>query len=289
MALRRLFAALTVAVAAVGAAWAPSAAAQASAASLRAAYEKLGPDLAKSPFGRPMVLNAAETESSLKGEVYGILDRPLDKISASLSQPKQWCEMLMLHLNNRACRVDTAKQTLTLSVVRRYDVPVKDAFELTFRFQLVSAKPDHFSAKLTSGKGPFGTRNYRIQLDAIPVGTGKSFVHFAYAYDQGSATRVATQSYLATMGRGKVGFTVVGKQANGDPELIGGMRGLMERNAMRYFLALDAYLAAPDDFEKRLTLWYAGTEKFPRQLHDLGEAEYLELKRADRQRQGQPR
>ncbi|MGJ7508839.1 hypothetical protein [Variovorax sp. GT1P44] len=268
-------------------AWAPKAAAQAGAASLRATYEKLGPQLAKGPFGRPMVLNAAETENSLKGEVYGVLDQPLDKVNASLSQPKQWCEMLMLHLNNRACSVDTARQTLTLSVVRRYDIPVKDAFELTFYFQVVSATSDHFSAKLTSGKGPFGTRNYRIALEAIPVGTGKSFVHFSYAYDQGSATRMATQSYLATLGRGKVGFTVVGKQANGEPELIGGMRGLMERNAMRYFLALDAYLAAPGDFDKRLALWYVSVQKYPRQLHDIGEAEYLDLKRADRRRQGQ--
>ena len=64
------------------------------------------------------------------------------------------------------------------------------------------------------------------------------------------------------------------------------MLGLIERNAMRYFLAVDAYSAAPDDVEKRLALWYAATQKYPRQLHDLSEAEYLKFKRMDLQRQG---
>jgi hypothetical protein len=233
-----------------------------------------------------MVLTSAETANGLKGEVYGVLEHPLAEVSATLDKLTHWCDMFMLHVNNRACRVDEGKQTLTLSVVPRYDRPVDQAFELTFQFRVVSAKPDYFDAKLSSGSGPFGTRNYRISVEGIPVETGKSFIHFSYAYDQGSATRVATKSYLATFGRGKVGFTVVGKQPSGDPELVGGMLGLVERNAMRYFLAVDAYLAAPEAFEKRLSLWYAATEKYPRQLHDPSEADYLKFKRMDRERQG---
>jgi hypothetical protein len=52
---------------------------------------------------------------------------------------------------------------------------------------------------------------------------------------------------------------------------------------MRYFLAVDAYTAAPDNVDKRLALWHAGTEKYPRQLHDLSEADYLKIKRGDLQ------
>ncbi len=125
-------------------------------------------------------------------------------------------------------------------------------------------------------------------MQAIPLEGGKSFVHFSYTYEQGSATRVATKSYLSTLGRDKVGFTVVGKESNGDPKLIGDMLGLVERNAMRYYLALDAYLAAPKDFEKQLTLWYAATQKYPRQLNDLSQADYLKFKHMDRTRQGHP-
>jgi hypothetical protein len=286
---RSLVLVLTVALATGCITYADAADVQPGPATLRTTYEKLAPNLANSPFGRPMVLNSAETSKGLKGEVYGVVDHPLSKVNATLDTLAEWCDMLMLHLNNRACRFDEGKQTLTLSVVPRYDRPIDQAFELTFQFVVVSAKPDYFDAKLSSGDGPFGTRNYRILVEGIPLENNKSFIHFSYAYDQGSATRVATQSYLATFGRGKVGFTVVGKQRSGEPELVSGMLGLVERNAMRYFLAVDAYLAAPDNFEKRLSLWYAATEKYPRQLHDLSETEYITLKRADRERQGKGR
>jgi hypothetical protein len=285
MAMRRLVAALMAALSAACIAWAFPAAAQSGAAALRASYEKYAPDLANSPFGRPLVLTSAETEQSLRGDVYGVLARPLAKVSAALDKPAHWCDMLMLHLNNRACRIDAGKQTLTLSVVRKYDIPVDKAFELTFRGPVISATPEYFEAKLNSGKGPFGTSNYRISLEGIPLEGGKSFIHFSYAYDQSSATAVAAKSYLATFGRGKVGFTVVGKQPSGEPELVAGMLGLVERNAMRYFLAVDAYSEAPDAFEKRLALWYSGTQKYPRQLGDLSEAEYVQLKQSDRKRQ----
>ncbi len=73
---------------------------------------------------------------------------------------------------------------------------------------------------------------------------GRSFLHFSYAYDEGFLTRNALKAYLATFGRGKVGFTVLGTQPDGAPYFIGGTRGLMERNAMRYFLAVEACLGA---------------------------------------------
>jgi hypothetical protein len=68
------------------------------------------------------------------------------------------------------------------------------------------------------------------------------------------------------------------------------MRGVAERNTMRYYLAIDAYLdslAAPADqqVEKRLVSWFDATEKYPRQLHELTRDEYLHMKRDEVQRQ----
>jgi hypothetical protein len=289
MRVRTLLSVVAPALAAACVAWSSPAAAQGGAAELRATYDKLAPGLANSPFGRPMVLTSAETPKGLKGEVYGVLDRPLSAVAGALDKTTRWCDMLTLHLNNRGCRADDANQTLTLSVVRRYDLPADQATDLTFQHRVASATPDYFDATLTSGKGPFGTSNYRISLQGIPLEGGKSFVHFSYAYDQSSATGAAAKTYLATMGRGKVGFTVVGKKKSGEPQLVDGMLGLIERNAMRYFLAVDAYTAAPDDFEKRLALWHAGTKKYPQQLDDHTEANYLKFKREDQQRQGKQR
>ena len=52
------------------------------------------------------------------------------------------------------------------------------------------------------------------------------------------------QGYLATGGRDKVGFSIVGKTASGAPQYLDGMRAVVERNTMRYYLAIDAYLGA---------------------------------------------
>ena len=136
--------------------------------------------------------------------------------------------------------------------------------------------------RLGAENGPFGTRDYRIQLQAIPLDGGrKTFVHLDYAYVYGMAARLAMQGYLATVGAGKVGFTREGQGA-GAP-YIGGVRGAVERNTMRYYLAIDAYLAslgAPPAQQRsqRLEAWFAATEQYATQLHELGRDEYMAMK-----------
>jgi hypothetical protein len=65
---------------------------------------------------------------------------------------------------------------------------------------------------------------------------------------------------------------------------------VVERNTMRYYLAIEAYLgelAIPraQQFERRLAAWFAGVERYPVQLHELELGEYLALKREQAQRQ----
>jgi hypothetical protein len=55
-------------------------------------------------------------------------------------------------------------------------------------------------------------------------------------------SRLATAGYLATVGAGKHGFTIVGRDAGGRAQYVGGVRGIVERNAMRQLLAVQAYL-----------------------------------------------
>ena len=64
-----------------------------------------------------------------------------------------------------------------------------------------------------------------------------------YSYTQGFMARFAAGVYFSTRGRDKVGFTRI--QDGGDPpRLVRGIRGALERNTMRYYLAVDAYLHA---------------------------------------------
>ena len=98
------------------------------------------------------------------------------------------------------------------------------------------------------------------------------------------------QAYLGTLGRGKVGFTATGTPAGGQPRYVGGTRGIVERNTMRYFLAIDAFLGAVSvppqaQLEKRLRDWFSASERYARQLHEMERGEYLDMKRREHLRQ----
>jgi hypothetical protein len=98
------------------------------------------------------------------------------------------------------------------------------------------------------------------------------------------------QAYLNTLGSDKVGFTVIDKLPDGKPLYVSGIRGALERNTMRYYLAISAYLGAlstppQQQLEKRLRDWFASTERYPLQLHELELSEYLDMKRKEYKRQ----
>jgi len=143
---------------------------------------------------------------------------------------------------------------------------------------------------LTADEGPLGTRNYRIVLEAAPVEGGRTFVRLSYSYSYGMVAQLAMQAYLVTIGRGKVGFTVVGKDPDGQPRYIAGMRGVTERNTMRYYLAVESYLGAlsvppSERTEKSFHDWFDAIERYPRQLHEMQQGDYLAMKRKEYARQ----
>ena len=150
--------------------------------------------------------------------------------------------------------------------------------------------PDHLAIELIAAHGPLGTAEYRIVLEVVAVGAQRSFIHLSYAYEYGTVARLAMQGYLASAGRKKVGFTITGRTADGRPIYIGGTRGVVERNTMRYYLAIEAYLGAlsapaAQQIEQRLLAWYAGAEAYPAQLHELKRTDYLNMKRKEIRRQ----
>jgi hypothetical protein len=139
--------------------------------------------------------------------------------------------------------------------------------------------------------GPLGTHDYRILLEATPADATHTVLHLAYSYGYGALGQLAMQAYLATAGASKVGFTTV--EEGGQPHLVGGMRGVMERNTMRYFLAIEAYLASlgtPSQgrAERRFEAWFDATERFARQLHEMSREQYLSMKRREQHLAGDP-
>jgi hypothetical protein len=259
-----------------------------SAAALQAKFEAVQSQFGKNAFGRPLVLESTEASGQLSGNIFALVDHPFDQVSAALVKPAVWCDVLMLHLNTKYCAVrgGGAGTTLAVSVGRKFDQPLSDAQRIDFVWQPPVSAADYMSARLSADKGPLSTRDYRIEFEATPLPNGKTFIHMAYAYAYGTAARIAMQGYLSTLGSDKVGFSAKDKDASGQPIPVGGVLGVVERNTMRYYLAIDAYLDSPAeaDLPKRLAQWFDSTERYARQLHEMDRDEYLQMKRNEYKR-----
>ena len=254
------------------------------AAALHAKFDSLQDKLAHNAYGRPLVLQSTQSSDRLEGEVYARVDQPYAVVQKGLLGTDNWCGILILHLNVKMCHALPAG--LDMALGRKYDQPVDDAYKLHFDYKLAASDADYLRAELTSGDGPLGTRDYRIAVEAAPLDAAHTMLHMSYAYGFGFTARVAMNAYLSTAGSEKVGFSVDGKDGDGKPKYVGGVRGLVERNTMRYYLAIDDYVSAPApaQLEQRLNTWFDATERYPRQLHEVEKNDYLVMKREEAKR-----
>lgn len=267
-------------------------AAEPGAAALQAKHTALAPQLARNQFQRPLVMDSTESAQAVSGSAYAVINYPYTTVLAAFKDPETWCEVLILHLNTKHCSADKDSRPATMSVTVGKKTPqeLKDAHALTFSFTPSAARADYLAVRLNAPKGPLGTHDYRIDLEAVPVDGDKTFMHLRYSYGYGITSRLAMQAYMATVASSKVGFSEVAGENGGPKAPVGGMRGAVERNTMRYYLAIDAYLAslavpASQQFEKRLQHWFGATERYPRQLHEIDKAAYLSMKRSEYKRQ----
>lgn len=284
---------LWLCVAALGLAVTPAAADTAgSAAALREAFAALQRKPGSNPFKRPLYLDSFEGPDHVEGEIYALVDAPFSAASAMLVTPAQWCDVLILHLNTKFCQPQISSGTafLHMRVGKKYDQPLEETYRLDFTFEVAARTRDYLQVRLGAEEGPLGTSRYRMMLEASAAPDGKTLVRLGYAYAYGQVGKLAMVVYLGTAGRAKVGFTVVGEDADHAPRYIGGLRGVLERNTMRYYLAVEASLrdaALPPQplLDRRLADWFAGSERYPRQLREMGQSEYLAMKRHEVARQ----
>ncbi len=256
------------------------------AAGLRAQYAALSSQLRNNQFQRPLMLQSSESSGKLQGDIYAVLDHPFATVNGAFNGPAHWCDMLILHLNTKYCHAASVngRDQLQVAIGKKTDEPLSGAYRVNFNFAVAAATPDYLDVALNARDGPMGTSDYRINLEAVALPNGHTFLHLTYSYAYGVAARIAMRAYLSTVGSGKVGFT----KADGD--YIGGVRGVVERNTMRYYLAIDAYLAAMNappsqQLERRLDTWFAATERYSRQLHEVSRSEYVDMKRSEYKRQ----
>jgi hypothetical protein len=231
-------------------------------------------------------IQSAEFPKGISSEITAVVDHPFIATAAGLKNPSHWCEILLLHLDTKDCSLSSDGTTLKMGVVSHYDQPASTAFRVEFSLRVAEETPTFLQVRLDAPEGPVGTRDYRILLEATPVDGSHTSIRMSYSYSYGVLARIAMAAYFATFGRGKVGFTVVGQEPDGKPRYVEGARAVSERNTMRYYLAVEAWLGAmslptPARMEKSLRNWYAAIERYPRQLHEMDEDDYVAMKRRE--------
>jgi len=257
------------------------------ATTLASRYATMRSQLDASPLGVPVLVASFDDGNEVRGEVYALLDQPFEQLLARLGVARDWCQIVLLHLNIKTCTHEraTGREWLTFYSGRKFYESPDKAYPLRFVFHSSASPGEVLDLELSAATGPLNTSDYRITFSAIPIAQG-SFVRFSYAYRSSVLSRLAMDTYLATLGRDKVGFTVAGTANDGKPKFVDGRRGIVERNAVRYYFAIQAHLeglAAPPEqrFERNLARWFELTERFPRQLHELKADEYLQAKRLE--------
>jgi hypothetical protein len=259
---------------------------------LRAKHASLSLALQQSPFQRPLLLYSVQAPERLQGEAYALVAYPFALVQAGLNSPQHWCEMMLLHFNTKYCYpvLDSRGAVLRVNLGKKTAQDLRDTSRVEFSYQVAQVEPDYLELSLAAAQGALGTSDYRIELQAVPLGSGQTFLHLSYSYAISAAASFAASVYLGTLGSGKVGFTMLDGSAGVPGALVGGVRGAVERNTMRYFLAIDSFLdasriAGGNQFERSLQNWFTATERYPRQLHEMDRLPYLEMKRLEYQRQ----
>jgi hypothetical protein len=240
----------------------------------------------------PVHIEAEQRDGRLRGDVYATLDYPYALVVDALRRGSNWCEIAPLHLNVKACTHEPrfGATRLTFYSGRKFYQPPEKTRPFVYEFRVRVHKPDYFRAALTPDTVTRDTEQNRIRVEAIPLGRDRVLLHFNYSFKYSLWMRLAADGYFATLGGGKIGFSVTGLDRQGRPVHATGIRGAVERNAMRYYLALKAYLGTldtpePERFEQRLAWWFDLTEQYAAQLHELDRADYLSYKHDERAQQ----
>lgn len=256
--------------------------------SLFSQYQSIKTSLQSNQYGVPVYIRSSFQQDMTVGEVYALINHNFEKVAANLSSSDQWCDVVLLHINVKGCDVNVGLETpdqLTLYVGRRYYQTPDQAHEMQYRFHNVNTTLDYMHVDLSAANGPFGTSDYLLTFEVIPLDATSSFIHFKYSYHYGLMARLAIDGYLATIGRHKVGFTIKDYDGENQPIYIQGLQGIVERNSMRYFIAIRSFLDTSDlkkdEWENRINHWYELAKGFERQFIEVREKEYIDTKRKE--------
>lgn len=263
-----------------------------SAADLRETYKEIEDEVLNNNYGSPIHLKSSTNKNSMRGDIYAVLYHPYKTVGKNLASLENWCEIMPQHLNIKACTYQYVKSQCKLNFYsgRKFYEKADDVYRLDYQFKVSALNDGYFNASLNSKEGPLNTKDYLINVEAIPLTDRSTFFHLSYEYKYGFWARIAMKTYFATIGHKKVGFTVEAVDKEGQPLYVKGFRGVVERNAMRYYFSIQSFLETQKEpleirFKKRISLWYDLTEIHHKQLYEMDKKDYLKYKNREQQDQ----
>ncbi len=257
-------------------------------ASLLEHYHRLKNDGSITLPGTHINLASYEQEDVLSAEVHSIVQTPFEEVTAALAQARNWCQVMPLHFNIKACtyKKHGSGDILTVYSGRKIYESPEDSYQMSYQFEVKQHDDKRLSLRLYAEHGPVGTSDYLIELDAVPVAEG-TLLRIHSSYRPSWLSSMLTGAYLSTVGSGKIGFSLV--EEYGELQPVQGIRGIIERNVMRYHLAINAFFSTqslPEESRHEATLasWFKQNDSYP-QLHEMDEEEFLDIKRKEWQNQ----
>lgn len=241
------------------------------------------------PLAPGVYLESAEEAQRARGEVLARLDLPYATAAAVLADAQAWCRLLMLHPNVKHCLPGTGGGRgvlLDLTMAAQRDGLFGQEHLLQLSWTTLAHNASHLAVELMAERGPMGTRDYRIGFELAPLEAGTSVMRLVYSSAFTAAGLWMAQAYVATVARHRVGFTVVDTDAQGRPVHVRGVRAAIERNTMRFHLAVQSWLAVqPQPPEQRVAraieAWFDASERHAAQLHEVEREEYVARKTAE--------
>jgi hypothetical protein len=255
-------------------------------------YHKIEKELEKSSLTIPFYVESSVSKNASHVDIYGTIKYPFDIVENELQLPTNWCDIILPHSNVRAFTYKKVNDTwlLTLYNVRKFKDPLKKAYQMNFEYRVIAQQPGFFAISLAARKGPFRTKDHQFGLEAIPLDEDRTFIHLRYSYRCSRFGYLLMKSYFSISGAGRIGFSVIGTDSDGNPVYVGGLRGAIEGNVLRYYLTILAYvdtlmIPVEQRFEERMSQWYDLTARYKKQLFEIEKEEYLTYKRQDQESQ----
>jgi hypothetical protein len=234
-----------------------------------------------------LYLQSTVGEMRARGEVLASLALPLAQVRAALRTPRSWCLLLMLHPNVWDCEVPGTGQvetTLQILMGQQRVALLGSSHRLALGWKVARDDDSGLELELMAEQGPMGTRDYRIAARIEALDETHSALELRYSSVFTRTGLWLAELYVTTAGRHRIGFTVEGLDSQGQPVHVRGLRGSVERNTMRFHLAVESWLgvqALPPEqrIPRAIAAWFDGCERHAAQLLELEREAYVQMKR----------